>query len=103
MIYQANDYLGNYAAAAASIFSAGKAGYTYIKGSAEHRANTAAAKTTQALTEAEAQDAAEKAGYAEYMSKLTAAIDMDKAKRYIITGAAIGIPLIVGYVLMKKG
>lgn len=103
MDYTTHELLGSaIVAVGTALFEVGKAGYGYYeetKATDEYNANMTLAN---AQNTADARDAGRQSVYAANLAKLTGAIDMDKAKRYLIIGAAIGVPLIAGLVLSKR-
>jgi hypothetical protein len=103
MNYRSNEVLGSAAiAVGTALFEVGSAGYEYLKTSEAVDEYNADMALVGAQNTADARDAARQAGFASNLQAFTSAIDKEKAKRYLIIGAAIGVPIIAGFVLMKK-
>ena len=103
MIYRNDEVLGSGAlAVGTALFQVGKAGYGYYETVQDTREYNADMELANARNTADARNKARQAGYASNLANLTGAIDIDKAKRYLIIGAAIGVPIIAGLILSKR-
>lgn len=103
MNYGENERLGSAIVAVGSaLFQVGRAGVGYYETQKDVDEYNADMTLANAQNTADARNAAQEAGFAENLARLTGTIDKEKAKRYLIIGAAIGVPLIAGLILMKK-
>lgn len=103
MNYDSTQHLGSAVIAVGSaLFSAGKSGYDYYETRKAVNQYNADMEVSNAQNTADARNAARRAGYQENLDRLMGNIDKEKAKRYLIIGAAIGVPIIAGLVLSRK-
>lgn len=103
MIYQNTELLGSaIVAVGTGLFKVASAGAEYYetqKAANEYNANM---ELINARNTADARTAERKAGYAENFAATFGNLDNEKTKRYLLIGAAIGVPLIAAFVFSKK-
>lgn len=95
MLYRQENLCG----VASVLIDVGKAGYGYYQATEDERKAATDLALANAMNTATAREAARQAGYDSVQSE----IDAEKQKRYLIYGAAVGIPVLIGLFLLKKG
>lgn len=95
-----NDNLGG---VWSSLLSLGKAGYAYGTTYYDVRKQQADLALENAVDTSVARQLATEYTYAANRAAAQEDIDKEKQKRYLITGAAIGIPVLLGLILIRKG
>lgn len=86
-----------------TLLSVGKAGYDYGTAAYDVRKQDAELALVNAQNTATAREAGVEAKYAANRAAIQSELDSEKQKRYLLIGAAIGVPLLLGLVLLKKG
>jgi hypothetical protein len=86
-----------------TLFSLGQAGYEYGTAYYDARRQDAELTLVNAQNTATAREAGIEAKYAASRAAIQSELDVEKQKRYLIIGAAIGIPLLFSLILLKKG
>lgn len=86
-----------------AILDAGRSGYEYYRASLEAEKQEADLALANAANTAAVRKAAQEAQYAANRAAMRSEIDEERQRRYLLTGAAIGIPVLFGLVLFRKG
>lgn len=86
-----------------AIIDAGRSGYEYYRASIAAEKQEADLALANAVNTATARKAAKEAKYAANRAAMRSEIDEERQKRYLLTGAAIGVPVLLGLVLFRKG
>jgi hypothetical protein len=79
-----------------------QAGYEYGTAAYDARIQDAHLTLANAQNTATAREDAIEAKYAASRAAIQGGLDVERQKRYLIIGAAIGIPVLLGLVLMKR-
>lgn len=103
MNYQNEPLSGLFSAILGLGVTAGRSGYAYYQASEEVREQNADLALANAVNTATARKAAKEAKYAANRAAMRSEIDEERQKRYLLTGAAIGVPVLLGLVLFRKG
>jgi len=104
MNYSRNEVLGSaIVSAGTALWSVGTGAYEYHETRKAVDEYNADMKLANAQNTADARNAARQQTYAERFEQWSSNIDKEQAKRYLVIGAAIGVPILAGLFLSRKG
>jgi hypothetical protein len=85
-----------------ALATAAQSGYEYGTAAYDARIRDADLAVVNAQNTVTAREAGIEAGYAANRAEIQSKLDAERQKRYLMIGAAVGIPLLLAFVLLKK-